>query len=134
MNTKVPVDDWRNILADVVVQMFPPEELCNSTVCHQVRIIYGESYKHAQLNAATHDAIYEMFGVSNIRTFNHILTTVAKGQVVDQQGNDVYMPNVGKLKIPITFIQGRTTSCFCRKGRTRHSSTCLRRTDRTITC
>ncbi len=116
VNTNLPVDDWRNILADVVVQMFPPEELCNSTVCHQVRIIYGESYKHAQLNAATHDAIYEMFGVSNIRTFNHILTTVAKGQVVDEQGNDVYMPNVGKLKIPITFIQGADNQLFLPEG------------------
>jgi cholesterol oxidase len=116
VDTNLAVDDWRNILADVVIQLFPPEELCKSTVCHQVRIIYGESYKHAQLNAATHDALYEMFGVSNIRTFNHILTAISKGQVVDEQGNDVYMPNVGKLKIPISFIQGADNQLFLPEG------------------
>jgi cholesterol oxidase len=116
VDTNLPPNDWRNILADVVIQMFPPEELCKSTVCHQVRIIYGESYKHDQLNSATHDALYEMFGVSNIRTFNHILTTVLKGQVVDEQGNDVYMPNVGMLKIPISFVQGVQNQLFLPEG------------------
>jgi cholesterol oxidase len=116
VDTNLPPNDWRNILADVVIQMFPPAELCNSSVCHQVRIIYGESYKHDQLNAATHNALYEMFGVSNIRTFNHILTTILKGQVVDEQGNDIYMPNVGKLKIPISFIQGAENQLFLPEG------------------
>ena len=55
-------------------------------------------------------------GVSNIRTFNHILTTVLKGQVVDEQGNDIYMPNVGKLKIPISFIQGAENELFLPEG------------------
>src|SRR3954470_18993516 len=78
VDTNLPPDDWRNALAKIVIQMFPPKELCKSSVCHQVRIIYGESYKHDQLNAATHDALFEMFGVSNTRTFNHILTTILK--------------------------------------------------------
>ncbi|HEY2385264.1 MAG TPA: GMC oxidoreductase [Terriglobia bacterium] len=116
VDTDLPASDWRNILADVVIQMFPPQELCNSNVCHQVRIIYGEVYKHDQLNAATHAALFEMFGVANIRAFNHILTTIQKGQVVDEQGNDVYMPNVGKLKIPISFIQGAENQLFLPEG------------------
>jgi cholesterol oxidase len=116
VDTNLAPEDWRNLLAGVVVRMFPPKELCSSSVCHQVRIIYGESYKHDQLNAATHDALYEMFGVSNIRTFQHILTTIKKGHVVDEQGNDVYMPNVGRLKIPISFIQGADNQLFLPSG------------------
>jgi cholesterol oxidase len=116
VDTNLPPADWRNILADIVIQMFPPEELCSSSVCHQIRIIYGESYKHDQLNAATHDALYEMFGVSNNRTFAHILTTIQKGNVVDEKGNDIYMPNVAKLKIPITFIQGADNALFLPPG------------------
>jgi cholesterol oxidase len=116
VDTNLPPSDWRNILADVVIQMFPPKELCRSSVCHQVRIIYGESYKHDQLNAATHDALYEMFGVSNIRTFAHILKAIQIGNVVDEKGNDIYMPNVARLKIPITFIQGADNELFLPAG------------------
>jgi len=116
VDTNLPPDDWRNALAKIVVQMFPPKELCKSSVCHQIRIIYGESYKHDQLNAATHDAMYEMFGVSNNRTFAHILTAIQKGHVVDEKGKDVYMPNVSRLKIPITFIQGADNELFLPAG------------------
>ena len=116
VDTNLPPSDWRNVLADVVIQMFPPKELCKSSVCHQVRIIYGESYKHDQLNEATHDALYEMFGISNIRTFAHILKAIQKGNVVDEKGNDTYMPNVAKLKIPITFIQGADNELFLPPG------------------
>jgi cholesterol oxidase len=116
VDTNLAPKDWRNVLAGLVVQMFPPKELCKSSVCHQVRIIYGESYKHDQLNAATHDALHEMFGVSNIRTFNHILTAIKKDHVVDEKGNDVYMPQIGRLKIPITFIQGADNQLFLPAG------------------
>ena len=72
--------------------------------------------EHDQLNEATHDALYEMFGVSNIRTFAHILKAIQKGNVVDEKGNDTYMPNVAKLKIPITFIQGADNELFLPPG------------------
>ena len=70
-------------------------------------MIIGESYAHDQLNAATHDALHEMFGVTNLKTFNHIALTIEKGQVVDVDGNDVYLPHIERLKIPISFIPGR---------------------------
>jgi cholesterol oxidase len=57
-----------------------------------------------------------MFGVSNNRTFAHILTTIQKGNVVDEKGNDIYMPNVAKLKIPITLIQGADNQLFLPEG------------------
>jgi cholesterol oxidase len=116
VDTNLAVNDWRNKLAAAVIQMFPRKELCKSSVCHQVRLIFGESYKHDQLNAATHDALYEMFGVANIRTFKHILLTIEKKHVVDEHGNDIYMPHVDLLNFPICFIQGAENGLFLPEG------------------
>jgi cholesterol oxidase len=116
VNTNLGLKDWRTKLAEAVIQMFPRQELCTSSVCHQVRLIYGESYKHEQLNQATHDALHEMFGVANLETFKHILTTIRKGQVVDKDGKDVYLPQVGRLKIPIALVQGADNQLFLPEG------------------
>ncbi len=116
VNTNLPLNDWRNKLATAVIQMFPRQELCSSSVCHQVRLIYGESYKHDQLNAATHDALHEMFGVASIAAFNQILKTIQANHVVDKDGKDVYMPQIGRLKIPITFVQGADNQLFLPAG------------------
>ena len=85
-------------------------------MCGQVRLIYGESYKHDQLNAATHDALHEMFGVASITAFNQILKTIQANHVVDKDGKDVYMPQVGRLKIPISFVQGADNQLFLPAG------------------
>jgi cholesterol oxidase len=116
VDTNLAPNDWRNKLAEIVIQMFPRKELCKSSVCHQVRLIFGESYKHDQLNAATHDALYEMFGVANIRTFKHILLTIEKDHVVDEQGKEIYMPHVDRLNFPICFIQGAENGLFLPEG------------------
>ncbi len=112
VDMNLPLNDWRNKLAEAVALMGPREELCQSSVCHQVRMIIGESYAHDQLNAATHDALHEMFGLTNLKTFNHIALTIEKGQVVDVDGNDIYLPHIERLKIPISFIQGARNTLF----------------------
>ncbi len=116
VNPNLPPDDWRNAMAKLVIQLFPPKELCKSSVCHQIRLIYGEVYNHNQLNEATHSALHEMFGVANTRTFDHILKTIQKGHVVDYNGKETYMPNVANLKIPITFVHGAENVLFLPEG------------------
>jgi cholesterol oxidase len=75
-------------------------------------LIYGVVYDHDNLNEATHDAIHEMFGVGNITAFNHVLLMIRKGQIVDKDANDVYLPNIARLNIPITFLQGALNQLF----------------------
>src|SRR5262249_9396050 len=116
VDTNLAVNDWRNKLAAAVIQMFPRKEFCKSSVCHQVRLIFVDSYKHDNLTASTHDALYEMFGVANLRTFKHILLTIEKNHVVDEKGKDVYLPNVARLKLPIVFIQGVENQLFLPPG------------------
>src|SRR5262249_48823069 len=64
------------------------------------------SYKHAQLNEATHAAIHEMFGVASATAFEHLSLIIEKKYVVDHTGKDVYMPYLDRLAFPILFIAG----------------------------
>jgi cholesterol oxidase len=89
---------------------------CNSAVCRRIWVIYGEVYEHTELNEGTHEAIHEMFGVANITTFNHLLTMIRAGKVVDSRGNDVYLPNISHLKIPLTFLQAKENHLFLPDG------------------
>ncbi len=89
---------------------------CNSAVCRRIWLIYGEVYGHTQLNEATHEAIHEMFGIADITTFNHLLTIIRAGKVVDKDGKDVYLPNIQRLKIPLTFFQALGNRLFLPEG------------------
>jgi cholesterol oxidase len=73
-------------------------------------------YKHDNLNDATHNAIHEMFGIGSTRAFTHILKTIKAGKPVDKDGNDVYMPHLDRLKIPITFFHGAQNKLFLPEG------------------
>jgi choline dehydrogenase-like flavoprotein len=109
-------DDWKDILADALLKLNVKGPPCNSAVCRRIWLIYGAVYNHDQLNDATHAAIHEMFGVGNILAFNHLLLMIRKGQVVDKDGNDVYLPNIGRLNIPIAFLQGAANGILLPEG------------------
>jgi cholesterol oxidase len=105
-----------DIMLDEVLRLFPSKEQCTSAVCRRILGIYGDVYKHDQLNDATHDAMHEMFGVANVRTFNHISLIVRTGQIVDKDGGDVYMNHLDRLAIPITFLHGAENHLFLPEG------------------
>jgi cholesterol oxidase len=109
--------NWGDAIEDgllkVAAALGPP---CNSAVCRRIWLIYGEVYGHAQLNDATHQAIHEMFGIADITTFKHLLTMISAGQVVDAEGKDVYLPNIQRLKIPLTFFQAMNNHLFLPEG------------------
>ena len=108
--------DWKAMLADAVLKLNANGPPCNSAVCRRIWTIYGNVYKHDNLNDATHQAIHEMFGIGNIAAFNHILQTIRSGKVVDKDGQDVYMPNLARLKFPITFLHGAQNNLFLPEG------------------
>lgn len=109
-------NDWNDVLADALVKLNVDGPPCNSAVCRRIWLIYGVVYKHEQLNDATHNAIHEMFGVANITAFNHIALMVRKGQIVDKDGNDVYLPNIARLSIPIVLLQAAQNRLFLPEG------------------
>jgi cholesterol oxidase len=105
-----------DVLLDNLLKTFPSKEQCTSAVCRRILGIYGDVYKHKQLNDATHGAIHEMFGVANVRTFNHISLVVRTGHVVDASGGETYMNHLDRLAIPITFIHGEENNLFLPEG------------------
>ncbi|MDE2089462.1 MAG: GMC family oxidoreductase N-terminal domain-containing protein, partial [Gammaproteobacteria bacterium] len=106
--------DWQERLYDAALKLYPvpPEERCASPVCHRVTFMYAPLYEHDQLNADTHDALHEMFGVANIGAMDHLAAMVRAGHVVAAGGSDRYMPHLQRLAIPITFIHGAENACF----------------------
>ena len=74
--------------------------------------MYSLLYEHDRLNAATHNALHELFGVANVAAFEHLAEMVRAGRLVDAGGGDVYLPHLERLAIPITFIHGAENACF----------------------
>ncbi|MCC6784659.1 MAG: alpha/beta fold hydrolase [Planctomycetes bacterium] len=94
------------------LQWVPFDERCNDPVCHRITFLYALLYEHAQLDPATHDALHEMFGIANIDALRHLGAMVRARQLVDADGNDVYLPQRSRLGMPITFIHGSENACF----------------------
>lgn len=105
---------WKEQLYDQALKLYPlaAHERCKNSVCHRITFLYSLLYEHEQLNAATHDALHEMFGVANVRVFEHLALMVRKGHVVSAEGGDAYLPHLQRLAIPITFIHGAENQCF----------------------
>jgi choline dehydrogenase-like flavoprotein len=108
--------NWGDMIGDAILKLNISGPPCNSAVCRRIWAIYGEVYGHDALNEATHEAIHEMFGIGDITTFEHLLTIIRTGQVVDAHGNDVYLPNIQRLKIPLTFLQAMNNHLFMPEG------------------
>ena len=66
--------DWRERLYDTALKLYPVElkEECDSPVCRRISFMYAPLYQHEQLNQLTHDTLYELLGVADIRSFEHI--------------------------------------------------------------
>lgn len=108
--------DWRQRTLEKVAQIYPMEEHCDNPVCRRVVFIYGESYKHSQLNETTHDAIGRFFGISSLTALKQLGNIVREGHVVDKKGKNSYLPHLDRLAIPIAFIHGADNRIFFPKG------------------
>ena len=108
----ISATDVFNRLTDQALKLIPSPEQCPSPVCRRILLIYGEPYKHKQLNEATHGIIHEIFGTANLCTLDHISRMTRLGKIVDEKGKDVYLPHFDRLKLPISFIHGADNRQF----------------------
>ena len=99
---------------DGALNLYTPDaqNRCTSATCHRITFMYAPLYQHPQLNDATHSALHEMFGVANMQSFVHLERLTNKGQLVNFKGDDVYMPHLDRLALPICFIHGAKNECF----------------------
>jgi cholesterol oxidase len=110
-------DNHEGLLAKVYnagLKLYPLElkNRCTNATCHRITFMYAPLYEHANLNEATHNALHEMFGVANMKAFMHLARLTNAGHLVDFNGNNVYLPHLDRLAIPITFIHGAQNECF----------------------
>jgi cholesterol oxidase len=102
-------DDWVDRLYDRALRLNPAterEERCDSAACHRITFVYGLQYEHDQLNPATHSAVDEIFGLAAMSHLRHLGALTRHGHLVTADGQDAYLPQVGRLAIPIAYIHG----------------------------
>ncbi len=87
-------------------------EGCDNPVCHRITFLYGLLYQHEQLNKTLHDNLHELFGVSCTTALAHLTTIIRAGHVVNDKGEDVYMPHLNRINIPTLFISGENNRCY----------------------
>ncbi len=99
---------------DAVMYQIPvPEgEECNNPLCRRVFGIFGPSWRHDNLNHETHIALREWFGSLSTKPFEQLSIIIDGQKTVDAKGRDVYLPNVDRLKLPISFIAGAENQIF----------------------
>jgi cholesterol oxidase len=96
------------------------DQHCSSKACHRISFMYAPLYRHEQLNPATHDALGELFGVANLRSFQHLAAMIRARHVVAFDGTDAYLPgdpvklagNLAHFRFPIRFIHGALNEGF----------------------
>jgi cholesterol oxidase len=105
-------EGWLKKLYDKALELYPIGETCNNPVCHRITFMYAPLYRHENLNDATHEALHEMFGGATMKAFEHLGLLTRKGKLVDAKGNDVYLPHLDRMAIPLCFIHGAENQCF----------------------
>jgi len=106
--------DWKNRLLDAALALYPTpfEEHCPSGVCRRIALLYATLYEHDQLNAATHDAMHELFGDATISAFEHLGRIANAKHLVAADGSEIYMDKLERLAIPTAFIHGAENECY----------------------
>jgi len=91
----------------------PRSERTHDATSNRITALYGRLYQLDQLNNATVESgLAEMFGEANIDAFKQLALFARSGHVLDSDGNDVYLPHLDRLALPITFIHGAKNACF----------------------
>ncbi|MEN8167218.1 MAG: GMC family oxidoreductase N-terminal domain-containing protein [Pseudomonadota bacterium] len=85
---------------------------CNNDSCHRITFMYASLYKHENLTDLLHANLDELFAEANIETFEHLALLCREGKLLDADGNDIYMPNLNRLNLPILFISGAENECY----------------------
>ena len=85
---------------------------CDSPVCHRVTFLYSSLYRHETLTDKLHDNLHELFGEANITTLKHLSEICRNKSPVSADGEDIYMPHLDRLNLPICFISGEMNECY----------------------
>lgn len=119
-------DTYQRPLLDRLLKFWPTEDPCDNPVCRRVRFVFGESYRHANLNRRTHDAIIEMFGdparkapaFASLRAMRQLAAIVVAERLLTEEGEDHYVKdeNVDRIDFRLCLMSGSRNAIFPRRG------------------
>ena len=101
---RIPLDELHNSVDWNAP--FGIDHVCYSPTCHRIYGLYGPVIAHKNLNEATHDAMRQMFGEIATRPFEQLGLIMERGMAVSSTGEDIYLCNPERLKLPIHIISG----------------------------
>jgi cholesterol oxidase len=84
----------------------PAEEECDQAVCRRVSFIYGNGVHHVNLNPATHAALHELFGPTNLTMMDHLSAMARAEEIQPANGTTDYLAHLDRLQLPISLASG----------------------------
>ncbi len=84
----------------------PAEEQCDQAVCRRVSFIYGNGVHHVNLNPATHAALHELFGPTNLTMMDHLSAMARAEEIQPATGTIDYLAHLDRLQLPISLASG----------------------------
>jgi pimeloyl-ACP methyl ester carboxylesterase len=111
--------NWEQALADKILEHYPTWERCDLATCRRILFLYGEVFKHSQLNDDTHLQVHSMFGNATMTAFEHLSRIIVSRRMVNRLGEDVYLRNLGEIKCPVGFIHGEENRFILPSGSAR---------------
>jgi cholesterol oxidase len=106
-----------HFIADLLLRLIPVPrgERCELAICRWLNAIYAMSYRHAQLDDATHEALHVLIRRGNLEALDHVNRILRLGQLVDSNGRDVYVNESGAhhlASVSFLFLQGDDNYLF----------------------
>ena len=110
-----------NVLADLMLRFVPVPrgERCELALCRWLNGVLAMSYRHAQLDNATHNALWDLIDQSNLKSLRHINLILRHGKLVDAKGENRYVrPSAARhlAGVPLLLLQGEDNYLFKPEG------------------
>lgn len=106
-------------LFDLALRMVPVPrgERCRLGVCRWVNAIYGLTHRHSRLDDATHDALWDLFGVGNLEALEQLDLILKKGRLLTTEGGERYFTSPQHVaNVPMLYVQGDDNYIFRASG------------------
>ncbi len=85
----------------------------NDPIANRVTFMFSTLYEKENIDEKTFDSFHEMFGITNLTTYEQLTLMAREKELRDFDGNDVYLPHAkDRLNIPMCFIHGQKNEVF----------------------